>query len=231
MQSNFSYQLTFEVCVSFPLQQIHAECLRVFPGELPNDSWPDIPTGEVIFADFRFQCSGMLRRVIMQLLFEDGVTYNTSLKSNLTLWQVNGSHYQRSDGATHTLDVSPASLLPEGHSIDNEDGTITVNQSTSMRINESVELPVRAGHVLGLSFPPNTTIVNHFPLAGEQDVNSLLIQLTEDDCFSPEQGKFPCPQVVRSDIRPAIRVQVDFDSDVSTQLQAAPPSELHRNLS
>lgn len=216
---------------------MHAGCLRGFPGELPNDTWTDIPTGEAIFADLRFQCSGMLRGVRLLLLFEADIAYNASLKSNLTLWQVNGSHYKRSDGATHTLDVSPASLLPgELVSISRSDGTITFGQPTSVHFNATVELPVRAGHVLGLSFSPSTstgggflsspeTLLNHIPLAGEQDVHSTLIQLIAGDCFSPEQGTFPCPQVVQSSIRPAVQVQVDFDSDVNTQ--AVPASQFH----
>lgn len=212
---------------------MHAGCLRGFPGELPNDTWTDLPTGEVIFADLRFHCSGMLRGVRMLLLFEADIAYNASLKSDLTLWQVNGSHYQRSDGATHTLDVSLASLLPGEHI---NDGRITIEQRISVHFNASVDLPVRPGHVLGLSFPPSSsidrgiflstvTVLNHIPLAGEQDVHSTLIQLIAGDCFSPEQGTFPCPQVVQSSIRPAVQVQVDFDSDVNTQ--AVPASQFH----
>ena len=198
-----------------PLLPSNAGCLRGFPDTQPSDTWQDIPTGEAIFADLRFQCSGRLRRIEMMLVFEPNIAYNASLQCNLTLWQANGSHYQRSDGATRAIVVSLASL-----SLNREfEESVTFKQSTSKQFETNVDLPIRAGHLLGLSLPPRSSTVsavNHIPLAVEHDAKSPLIQLTTDDCFSPEQGQFPCPRVVQN-IRPAIQVDFVHDSNVNSE--------------
>lgn len=212
VQITFGRLTSSALFLSFPT---NAGCLRGFPDTQPTDSWPDSPTGEVIFADLRFQCNGRLRRIEMMLVFEANIAYNASLQCNFTLWQANGSHYQRSDEAMRTIVVSLASL-----SLNQDlEERVTFEQSTCKHFETNVDLPIRAGHLVGLSLPPRSSTVsvfNHIPLAVEHDAKSPLIQLTTDDCFSPEQGRFPCPHVMQN-IRPAIQVDFVHDSNVNSE--------------
>lgn len=197
-----------------PFFPTNAGCLQgfTFPGTQPTDSCQCIPTGEVIFADLRFQCSGRLRRITMMLVFDAKSAYNPSLQCNLTLWQANGSHYRRSDEVVLLfLPYESLNLSFE------ESATVTIRQCFD------IDVPVKAGDLLGLSLPPpSASELNHIPLAGEHDTKSPLIQLT-GDCFSPEQGWFPCPSVVQS-IRPAIQVDFVHDGNVNS---GAASGELH----
>ena len=149
----------------------------------------------------------------MTLLFDAKNTYNPSLQCNLTLWQANGGHYRRSGEVVLPL-LSYESLNLSFE----ESATVTI-----IRQCFDINVPVKAGDLLGFSLPPlSESVLNHIPLTGEHDTKSPLIQLT-GNCFSPEQGWFPCPSVVQS-IRPAI--QVDFVHDGNVNSEAA-SGELH----
>lgn len=190
----------------------NAGCLHGFPAAPPTDGWQHIPTGEAIFGDLRFQCSGRVHRIEMMLFFVANFGYNASLQCDLTLWQANGSHYRRSDEDTFPIVVSLASLSLNPR----DEASVIFETSINASFRMNVTFPVKAGYILGLSCPPNTSdICNHIPLAARQDAGSPLIQLTADNCFSPAQGCFPCPRVVQM-IRPAIQVDFVRDGDVNS---------------
>jgi hypothetical protein len=118
-------------------------------------------SGDFIFPDVVFNCSGTITSITMAVHFIVGYNYSPNLSLNITLWGINGSRLEHSveRDVMLALELNTADY----HLMQNGDGTFSTLSSVgaTSAVSYDVNIDVKEGEILGFALPDgSSSLVN-----------------------------------------------------------------------